>query len=119
MSAKPTFGRAAGFIEHHPIFFVMSFRFIFGLRAAGPVAAGLSAMGMGVFTALNLAAATLWAALFAGGGFVFGETLQRWLEHPTVGASVAMGAVGLAVAVGLAALALWRPRPLPAAGASS
>lgn len=119
MSARPAFTRAAGFIERHPVSFVLSFRFIFGLRAAGPVAAGLSAMGMGVFTALNLAAAGLWATLFAGGGFVFGETLQRWLEHPTLRAGLMMGAAGLLIAVGLAALALRRPKPLPAAGAGA
>ena len=57
MVAKPAFARASGFIEAHPISFVMSFRFIFGLRAAGPVVAGLSAMGFWTYTALNVAAA--------------------------------------------------------------
>jgi membrane protein DedA with SNARE-associated domain len=115
MAAKPAFARAAGFIEGHPIGFVMSFRFIFGLRAAGPVAAGLSAMGMGLFAGLNLASAAVWAGLFSGGGFIFGETLQRWLEHPTLKGEIVAGSIGLAFALGIAALALWRPRPLPAA----
>jgi membrane protein DedA with SNARE-associated domain len=114
MAARPAFARAASFIEAHPISFVMSFRFIFGLRAAGPVAAGLSAMGMGAFTALNIAAAVVWAGLFSGAGFIFGETLQRWLEHPTLKGELIAGSVGLAFALGIAALALWRPRPLPA-----
>lgn len=118
MTAKPAFARAAAFIEAHPIGFVMSFRFIFGLRAAGPVAAGLSAMGMGLFTGLNLASAAVWASLFSGGGFIFGATLQRWLEHPTLKGEIIVGAVGLAFALGMAALALWRPRPLPAVAAT-
>lgn len=119
MAGKPAVARAMGFVESNPFAFVMSFRFVFGLRAAGPVVAGLSAMGIGVYTALNLAAAALWAALFTGGGFVFGETLQHWLEHPTLKSNLIAGALGLTVAAAFAVLTLRRARALPAVAASS
>ena len=119
MVARPAFARASGFIEAHPISFVMSFRFVFGLRAAGPVVAGLSAMGIWTYTALNVAAAAVWATLFAGGGFVFGETLLAWIEHPTLRSELIAGAIGLAVAVGFALVTLRHARALPAAAASA
>ena len=69
VSAKPAFDRALGLIERHPTGFILSFRFLFGLRAAGPVAVGVSTVSTRKFAILNAVAAGIWAGAFVALGY--------------------------------------------------
>jgi membrane protein DedA with SNARE-associated domain len=69
--------RALGLIEHHPVAVILAMRFMWGLRAALPMAIGLSAVSWRRFFWLNLLAAALWAPLIAGIGWSFGALLAR------------------------------------------
>ena len=73
---KPAFEKAMHFVERHPIAFIMAFRYVYGLRAVSPVAMGISAMSSQLFAALNVVAALVWAAIFVGIGYFFGETVE-------------------------------------------
>ena len=75
------FARALGFIERFPISYTLTFRFIFGLRLASPVAIGVSQVPTWRFTVLNIAGAVIWACVFAGAGFIFGEALHNLIGH--------------------------------------
>lgn len=113
----PAFGRATRFIEGHPIAFILAFRFLYGLRAVSPVAVGLSRVGAGRFTVLNLIAAVLWAALFVFLGYAFGRGVEAMLARfrsLEVLISIGVAVVALAVA---AILLTRRRRKAPAAGA--
>jgi membrane protein DedA with SNARE-associated domain len=111
---KPGFNRAYALLRSHPDLFVLANRFIYGMRAAGGVVAGLSGIAMWRFLVLNAISATAWTALFSGLGFVFGlgaetilgETLQK--HHRLL----------LAVGIGLAMLLLghWLARRFIRAG---
>jgi membrane protein DedA with SNARE-associated domain len=71
------FSRALGFIERFPIGYILTFRFIFGLRLASPVAIGVSQVPTWRFTLLNVLGAVIWAAAFSVAGFIFGEALHN------------------------------------------
>lgn len=74
---QAAFARALKFIERFPISYILTFRFIFGLRLASPVAIGVSKVPTWRFTVLNALGAVIWAGAFSAAGFIFGEALHN------------------------------------------
>lgn len=107
-AARPAFDRALVLIERYPTGFILSFRFLYGLRAAGPVAMGVSKVSHGHFAVLNAVAAGVWAGVFVALGYAFGPAVMTLLasvmDHA---APIAIVAAVVAVAAGLA---FWRWR---------
>ncbi len=74
-------------------------RFAYGLRLALPVLIGTTRMPILLFHAFNLLAAVLFATLYLGLGFLFGEAVQEVLgrvrpyEHRILASIVALGAM--------------------------
>jgi len=60
--------------------FILSFRFIYGLRNVSPFVIGMNGIPHPRFAALNLIAATAWAIAFAGGGYMIGHTFKGMLD---------------------------------------
>ena len=98
--AKPAMARALGFIHRYPSAFCFSFRFIYGLRVAGPLAIGVSAIPTRRFVLLNLLSAAIWACLFTFIGYHFGNAIEVAFHH------LIDGNRGIVVAVAVAAVAL-------------
>lgn len=69
LTRQAVFEKALGAIERHPRKFILSYRFIYGLRTVSPVALGLSNVPAGLFLILNVAAAAVWAAAFTALGY--------------------------------------------------
>jgi len=108
VSAKPAFDKALGLIERYPTGFILSFRFLFGLRAAGPVAVGVSSVSTQKFAILNAIAAGIWAGAFVALGYAFGPVVMTVLEGLFAHAApVAAGVIIAAIVVGVA---VWRWR---------
>ena len=105
LRARPGFSHAMGLVERHPDLFILTSRFLYGLRLVGGIAAGLSSVTVGRFLVLNAASALVWAALFVSLGYFFGAGAEQVsggaFSH---GERLALGA-GLVVAV--AALGVW------------
>jgi membrane protein DedA with SNARE-associated domain len=59
--------------------FILSFRFIYGVRNFASFAMGMAGVPPFRFLALNFLAAFVWALSFAGFGYVFGEALEAVL----------------------------------------
>jgi membrane protein DedA with SNARE-associated domain len=76
LASEPRFRRVLDFVDSHPTLFVLSFRFIYGLRTAGALACGLSRINWANFVILNLLAAMLWTAIILALGYVFGQALE-------------------------------------------
>lgn len=107
VAAKPAFAKAMGMIERYPTAFILSFRFLYGLRAAGPVAIGVSRVSQTRFALLNALAAGIWAGLFVALGYLFGPAVLRALDAALAHAApLALGTVLVAAAL----FALWRWR---------
>lgn len=60
--------------------FILSYRFIYGVRNASPFVVGASGTPPLRFLWLNLTASTLWAVSFVTGGYLLGRAMQLWLE---------------------------------------
>ena len=65
-------------LERHPNAAILSIRFLYGLRTAGPIALGALRISRWRFAWLNLLSAALWAVTFCLLGYQFGNALQ-WL----------------------------------------
>jgi membrane protein DedA with SNARE-associated domain len=68
-------------LERHATLFILSFRFIYGLRNLGAVAVGLSAVPRRRFVVLNFIAAVVWAVLVIMAGYLFGEAAMALLDR--------------------------------------
>jgi len=67
--------KALALLDRHGVAFIMSFRFLYGVRNVASVSIGMSAMSWRRFATLNFVAAALWAASFVGGGYFLGALL--------------------------------------------
>lgn len=61
--------------------FIMTFRFVYGIRIASPLVIGASQLSPRRFTILNFPAAFIWAVAIAWVGYFFGETFEIILEN--------------------------------------
>ena len=106
VSAKPAFGRAIGLIERFPVAFCIAFRFIYGLRIAGPMAIGMSRVRAHLFLLLNFISAGVWAATFTGLGYISGNAVELMLRR-----AVSLPHVAIIIAlVSVVAISIWLRR---------
>jgi len=71
--------RALEHIRRHPDIWVLSFRFVYGLRTVMPVAIGLSGYPPGRYLLLNGIGAAVWATALAAAAYHFGAALETIL----------------------------------------
>ncbi|MDX8464857.1 DedA family protein [Mesorhizobium sp. VK23B] len=98
---RPGFRRAYRLLNTHPNIFVLTNRYIYGMRLIGGVAAGLSTVSVPRFVILNAISSAVWAALFGTIGYVFGLGAERMVgqafaRHERLLIALA---IGIAVAV--------------------
>jgi membrane protein DedA with SNARE-associated domain len=95
---------ALRWLERYNTGFILSFRFIYGVRNLSSFAMGLSAIRWQRFLSLNFLAAGLWATSFIAVGYFLGHVFRAALGHLVRSFSLVMlGAfVAFAVAVSLA-----------------
>lgn len=67
--------RVHALLERHDVLLILSVRFLYGLRIAGPVVMGTSGVPFPRFALLNMLGAAIWAVLVAGAGYYFGVAL--------------------------------------------
>ncbi|MEO5339065.1 MAG: DedA family protein [Magnetococcus sp. MYC-9] len=63
------------------VLFILSYRFIYGVRNVSPFVIGVGGIPPVRFFLLNLTASSLWAVTFVLGGYLLGKVLERWLEE--------------------------------------
>ena len=82
---RPGFHHAYRLVRKHPNIFVLSNRYIYGMRLAGGIAAGLSGIPVWRFVILNAFSSLVWALLFGTIGYAFGlgaeQIVGRVLLH--------------------------------------
>ncbi|WP_211454337.1 DedA family protein [Collimonas antrihumi] len=71
--------RAKALLDRHHLPLILSIRFLYGLRIAGPIAIGMSGVPWFRFLVLNLMGAVVWAIVIAGAGYGFGQALAYLL----------------------------------------
>ena len=91
-------------LSRYDVFFIVTVRFLYGLRIAGPVILGSSRVPLLRFAVFNLIGAVLWAVLVAGAGYVFGLAINAFIaDFKRIEEIVLIGILALGVA-----LWLWR-----------
>lgn len=85
-------------VKDHPTLFILSFRFIYGIRNIAPFVIGISEVPRLRYFVLNFIAAQIWAHSFAWGGYWLGKELEKWLGSNKW--FVLLGFFVLALAVG-------------------
>ncbi|MBM3569923.1 MAG: DedA family protein [Alphaproteobacteria bacterium] len=78
---EPNVEVALDYLRRYDIWFVLSFRFIYGIRNVSSFACGTSGIAWQRFFVLNLIAATVWVLVFAGTGYLLGVAFQELLEE--------------------------------------
>lgn len=63
------------------VIFILSYRFIYGVRNVSPFIVGVSGIQPLRFLLLNLIASSVWALTFVMGGYFLGKALEQWLEE--------------------------------------
>jgi membrane protein DedA with SNARE-associated domain len=72
---------ALGFLRKYNTWFILSFRFIYGIRNVSSFAMGLSGLSWTRFLILNFIAAGVWACMFAGAGYLLGQMFEAVLGN--------------------------------------
>lgn len=103
--SRPGFSHAHRLIERHPHLFVLSNRFIYGLRTIGGVAAGLSSIPVPRFMFLNAVSAAVWASMFVGIGYFFGAGAEHLIGDQLVKHERLL--IGIGIAIAIAVFGLW------------
>jgi membrane protein DedA with SNARE-associated domain len=94
------------FLERYDTGFILSFRFIYGIRNFSSFALGLSAVRWDRFLRLNFTAAGLWAASFVGVGYFLGHAFHAVLGD--IARSFSLVMLGVFVAIGAGIWSLHR-----------
>src|SRR3954465_10069191 len=87
---------ALGWLERYDTGFILSFRFIYGVRNFSSFAMGLSAVRWDRFLRLNFLAAMVWAASFVAIGYFLGHAfstavnIANWLGYALLGVFVTL-----------------------------
>jgi membrane protein DedA with SNARE-associated domain len=96
-SWRPGVESALSWLERYDVWFILSFRFIYGVRNFSSFALGLSAVRWERFLRLNFFAAMVWAASFVSIGYFLGHAfstavnIANWLGYALLGVFVALG----------------------------
>src|SRR5712691_1981102 len=90
---------ALSWLERYDAGFILSFRFIYGVRNFSSFALGLSAVRWDRFLRLNFAAAGLWAMSFVAVGFFLGHACRAMLGD--IARSFSLVMLGAFVAIAL------------------
>jgi membrane protein DedA with SNARE-associated domain len=101
---------ALDFLERYDTGFILSFRFIYGVRNLSSFALGLSAVHWKRFCALNFVAAGLWAASFCAVGYCLGHVFRAALGDLARSFDLVMLAIFAAFAIVMGVVHRWQRR---------
>jgi membrane protein DedA with SNARE-associated domain len=104
--------RLAPLVARHPGLAVVTLRFAYGLRTAGPAAIAVLGVPPATFALFNAVGALLWATLVGGLGWQFGNALQWWLGDLRSMEEALLAGVLLA-GLAYSAWRWWRARQRP------
>lgn len=84
LSARPKLAAKADWafemVRKNETLFILSYRFIYGVRNVSPFIVGVSGIAPMRFLWLNVLASASWAASFVVGGYLLGRAMELWLE---------------------------------------
>lgn len=103
---RPRIEWAFRLVRKYQDLYILSFRFIYGVRNISPFVIAISGVPWLRFALLNGVAALLWATVFTSGGYFFGHAIERLLG--TYQEVILISIVGVLVAIGVGTMAYRR-----------
>ncbi|HVJ52253.1 MAG TPA: DedA family protein [Aliidongia sp.] len=97
-------------LERWDTIFILTFRFIYGIRNFSSVAMGLSDLNVFRFMILNFIAAGIWAVTFVGAGYLFGHEMSHLLGNWGEGIELVALGIFLTVVITVLLVSRWRAR---------
>ncbi len=91
--------RATRLLEQYDTWFILGFRFVYGVRSISPFVIGMSRISAWRFVLLNMIAALVWAAALGGVSFALGGVMKTLLARFEVVEHYAILIVAVAGAV--------------------
>ncbi len=89
--------KVAEWMLKNDVGFVLTYRYIYGLRNVSAIAIGMSPISWRRYFALNACGAFIWAISFACGGYLFGHLLIKEGDNPII--TIMQGVLGIFVVV--------------------
>ncbi len=74
----PKLEKVFGVLEKYSTSFILSYRFMYGVRNVSALACGMSQLSWRRFAFWNMVASFLWSFVFCGGGYLFGDIIERF-----------------------------------------
>lgn len=96
---RESFAKVIRLVETHPIKFILSFRFVYGVRNIAPVALGLSRISAIKYMIFNCIAAIVWAITFTTVGYLFGQAAEAFIGRIADVQYQILGAIAAGLAV--------------------
>ena len=97
---------ALDWLRRYDTWFILTFRFVYGVRNFASFAMGMSGLQWRRFLGLNFIAAGIWAVSFVGAGYLLGKTFGVALRQFADSFGLVM--LGIFALMGLAVFALHR-----------
>jgi membrane protein DedA with SNARE-associated domain len=98
-SWEPRIARFRKLMDRHNTWFILIFRFLYGLRTPAPFAIGLSSVSIKKFVLLNIISAAIWAVTLGILGYFFGQVMEAVLDDIKKYELIIMGGVILVAVV--------------------
>jgi membrane protein DedA with SNARE-associated domain len=73
--------RVFALLKKYDRWFILSCRFIYGIRNISPLAIGMSGISPKRYLPLNMTAALIWSVVCCGGAYSFGATIEHWMNN--------------------------------------
>jgi membrane protein DedA with SNARE-associated domain len=112
---QPGVDKALSLLEKYSTAFILSFRFVYGIRNFSSFAMGMSSLSWRRFAVLNFIAAGIWAICFAGAGYLAGMALQHVVGEAAGTLSLILLGALVLFTVGAVLVNRWRKRRADAA----
>lgn len=77
----PASNRAFDLLHKWDVWFILTFRFIYGVRIISPIVVGASGLAPRRFAPLNFIAAIIWTILSCSAGYLIGEMIEDIFEN--------------------------------------
>lgn len=74
---KPAADKAFSILKRIDVWFILTCRFIYGIRTVSPLVIGASGIPIKKFIPLNILAAAIWASISCAGGYYLGEVIME------------------------------------------
>jgi membrane protein DedA with SNARE-associated domain len=85
--------KAFYFLHKYNKLFILSFRFIYGIRTLSPVVIGAAKVPYSVYVPLNFIAAIIWTVVSVGGGYLLGDLMMDMMHKFQVGQKYFFGGI--------------------------